>query len=162
MRPLEEHQGEFREIQMDTTQPRAMEPRVEAEAREDQAATPAEAEPDDEDEEYIPRSATPVWGGVMRFGGSSDDDDEKDEVPETDPDEEDPDEDPEEDPEEDSEEAHMEEEPAGYTDDMGTTADDIIESSTVRIAELEEQVQHLEEQNAVHQYVEDQYREVAY
>ena len=92
----------------------------------------------------------------MRFGGSDDDDEEEDDeadtdtVPESDPEEDDP------------EEAPVEEEPAGYTDDMGTTTDDIIESLTTRTTELEERVQHLEEQNAVHQYMEDQYRDVAH
>ena len=94
----------------------------------------------------------------MRFGRASDDEEdddaETDTVPESDPEEKDPEEDP--------EEAPIEEEPVEYTDDMGTTADDIIESLTARTTELEEQVQHLEEQNQVHQYMEDQYRDVAY
>ena len=72
----------------------------------------------------------------------------------------DPDEDPEEAPLE--QEAPMQGEPTGYIDDMGTTADDIIESSTARIDELEGQVQHLEVQNEVHQYMEDLYRDMAH
>ena len=150
---------------MVTTQARAVEPHVEIEVREDQTATPAGSDPDTE---YRRRSSTPVRGGVTRFRGYTDSDDEEDEVSETDPDE-DPEEDdseadaePESDPEEDPEEEPEEQEPAGYIDAMGTTADDIIESSTAKIAELEERVQHLEEQNAVHQHVEDQYRDIAH
>ena len=44
----EEQQGEYRDIQMVATQARAVEPHVEVEVREDQAATPAESDPDEE------------------------------------------------------------------------------------------------------------------
>ena len=188
----EEQRGDYRDVQLDTIQPRMTEPYVEmeVEAREEPTAIPAE---DDSDAEYRGRSSTPVRGGVMRFDGytdsedddAADDDDAGDDDHDDDDDEDhddddddqsagydadrDPDEDgddavtvPETDPKEDPEEAPAEEDPTGYFDGMGTTADDIIESSTARIEELEEQVQHLEEQDAAHQYVEDQYREVAY
>ena len=73
----------------------------------------------------------------MRLGGASGDDEEDDAetdtVPESDPEEEDPEEEP------------IEEEPTEYVDGMGSTADDIIEALTTRNAELEEQVQYLEE-----------------
>ena len=45
---------------------------------------------------------------------------------------------------------------------MGTTAVDIIETLTAVNEELEDRVSYLEEQNQVHQYMEDQYRDVAH
>lgn len=104
------------------------------------APVPTDSDDDDAARAEVPE---PVRGRVLRF--ASEDDGEPEEAAE---------EDPEEDPEET--------EPVGYFDGMGSTADDIIEGLTERSQELEDRVAHLEEQNAVHQEREDQYRDLAY
>ena len=93
---------------------------------------PAESEPEEDSEDFSFPAASPVRGGVMRLGEGSDGsegEDEAEQMSESDP-----------------EEA----EPEEYADDMGTTADDIIEALTAANEELEDQVGHLEEQNQVH------------
>ena len=52
--------------------------------------------------------------------------------------------------------------PGGFPDGMGSTADDIIEGMTGYQQKLEERIEHLELQNQIHRYQEDQYRDVAY
>ena len=154
----EDQRGDFLDVHLDVIQSMATEPCVTRETREESVAT-VQTE-GDSDEEYQGRYSTPVRGRVMRFDGytdseEDDDDDDHDDgddteiVPETDP-------------EEDPEEAPAGEDPSEYFGDMDITTDDTIESSIARIFELEEQVHDLQEQNTVHQQVEDQYRDIAH
>jgi chromosome segregation ATPase len=89
----------------------------------------------DEDEDVRADIPEAVRGGVFRVDGEDDE----------------------------AEEAETEgAEPVGYHDDMGTTADDIIEELMTQNVQLEDRIAHLEEQNAVHQEMENQYRDLAY